>query len=402
MNKIYWWVFLQIITTSLVCAQVEFNGTLDFEVSKGGQDSKFITNEIANEFQHAHLAINQFNLFAFAQVTDNFTVNARLQFDTWGSGKLNPVRITLAALTWEPQESSISLSVGRYVSPFGLYPRRILAADNLFTHAPLVYGYFVNISDKRGFWPKAGDSGTYGPDDVGLTTVYFGGYNTGALLNWTIVPEVFNVEMALTNAALASQADYTNLSNMGGIIRIGFQPVIYWQQGIAISHGSFMQRDGINSIYSDLEQFTQTVLGTDLVLAHSYFELSGEFIYSMWKVPLFANADFSRKAPRTLQEYNLTNYGAYVDFKFEPPFFTGAYLALRYDLLRFLEAEDLRDVDSRDFNPWDNDITRYSIAVGYKFARPVLLKIAYMDQKTENLNPDPDDHSLRAILTVSF
>ena len=272
MNKILQLSVILVFLPILLMAQVEINGTLDLSVSQGGKESRFITNELANEFQNLHMSIYQLNLFVFAQVTDDFFVNVRLQWDTWGTGKLNrEPRLSLAVISWEPEESSIGLSIGRFISPFGLYPRRILSADNLFAHSPLGYGYFINISDQRGYWPKAGDSGIYGPDDVGLTTVYFGGYNTGFMLNWVIVPNLFSIDAAITNAAIASQSDYTNLANMGGIIRLGFQPIIYWQQGISLSHGSFMQRDGININYDDLEQYSQTVIGTDLILAHSYF-----------------------------------------------------------------------------------------------------------------------------------
>jgi hypothetical protein len=387
----------------LLIAQVEVNGTLDLSVAQGGKDSRFTTNELANEFQNLHMSIHQLNLFVFAQVTEDFFVNVRLQWDTWGSGKLNrEPRLSLAVISWEPEESSIGLSIGRFISPFGLYPRRILSADNLFAHAPLGYGYFINISDQRGYWPKVGDSGIYGPDDVGLTTVYFGGYNTGFMLNWIIVPNLLNIDAAITNAAIASQSDYTNLANMGAVVRIGFQPLIYWQQGISISHGSFMQRDGININYDELEQYTQTVIATDLILAHSYFELSGEFLYSMWQVPMFIGTGFIEEEPLKLQKMKLENYSAYLDFKIEPPFLTGAYIAFRYDILNFLDSDDLKDVNSSNFNPWDNNVSRYSVAVGYKFARPVLLKIAYMDQTTANLDADPEDYVYRAILTVSF
>lgn len=403
MNKILQLSVILIFLPVLLMAQVEINGTLDLSVSQGGKESRFITNELANEFQNLHMSIYQLNLFVFAQVTDDFFVNVRLQWDTWGTGKLNrEPRLSLAVISWEPEESSIGLSIGRFISPFGLYPRRSLSADNLFAHAPLGYGYFINISDQRGYWPKAGDSGIYGPDDVGLTTVYFGGYNTGFMLNWVIVPNLFSIDAAITNAAIASQSDYTNLANMGGIIRLGFQPIIYWQQGISLSHGSFMQRDGININYDELEQYSQTVLGTDLILAHSYFELSGEFLYSMWQVPMFIGTGFIEEEPLKLQKMKLENYSAYLDFKIEPPFITGAYIAFRYDMLNFLNSDDLKDINSKNFNPWDNDVTRYSVAVGYKFARPVLLKIAYMDQTTANLDPDPEDYVYRAILTVSF
>jgi len=225
-------------------AQIQLTGETALELSIGGTNSNFIFNEIPNEFRFAHLAINQFNLFVLAPIGDEWSFNARVQFDIWGGGRLNPPRITLATILWQKPESAVSISIGRFVMPFGLYLRRQLQSDNLFASAPLSYGYFVNISDKRGFWPGAGNTGVYGTaDDVGLTTVYFGGYTTGASLNWILIPNAFNIELAIVNGGLSSQADYTNLANLAGVARIGFQPAIFWQQGISVSYGSFMQAD---------------------------------------------------------------------------------------------------------------------------------------------------------------
>lgn len=402
MIKLLQILFFILCPVLLIHAQFEINGSLDLEVSKGGKDSRFVTNEIANDFQNPHLAISQFNLFVFSQINESFTFNGRIQFDNWGTGQMSYPRITLAMLTWEPEGSGVAVTLGRYISPFGLYPRRILAADNLFAQVPLAYGYFLNISDKRGYWPKAGDSGVYGSDDVGLTTIYFGGYNTGGLLSWIIIPDKMNIDIAVANAAVASQAPHTNLANIGGIARLGLQPVIFWQQGISFSYGTFMQKDGINSIYDGFEEFKQMAAGTDLVLAYSHFELSGEIIYSMWDVPMFAGGTFFEDAPRSLASFKLSNYSGYADFKIEPPFLTGLYVAVRYDILKFVESDDIKSLNSNNFNPWDNDITRYSAAVGYKFARSILLKIAYMNQKTENVTTDPEDYTIRSILTVSF
>jgi hypothetical protein len=397
-------VLIIVILPVISLAQLEFSGSLDLEVSKGGNDSRWITNEINFQYRNLHLAINQLNFFASAQVTDAFFVDTRIQFDTWGTGKLNDPRVSLAVLTYEPEESSIRFSIGRYVSPFGLYPQRVLAADNSFNHAPLGYVYFINISDVFGYWPGAGEGDVYGGEgDPGLTTIYFGGYNTGALFSWVVVPEVFSIDLAIANAALASQVNYTNLENFAGILRLGFQPAIFWQQGISVSHGSFMQQqDTVYSYYDDFTSFTQTVVGTDLVLGYSYFELSGEFFYSMWSVPFFDGTDFMRDYYGKAEAFTLANYAAYLDLRNEPPFISGSYIAVRYDMLRFLDSDDLKNVDDVDYNPWDNNVSRYSVALGYKFAEPVLLKLSYMDQKTENLDKDPDDYVYRAILTVSF
>jgi len=383
-------------------AQIELNGSVDFETSYGGEQSSFITNEVVKEFRQPHLGINQLNLFLFAGIDDNFFFNGRLQWDTWGTGELNPVKITLAALSWEPEDFPINISIGRFVSPFGLYPRRQLASENLFVNAPLAYGYFINLSDTRGFWPKAGDSGAYGSDDVGLTTLYFGGYNTGAMFDWVISEDQFNIALGYANASPASQADYTNLKNAAIIGRIGFVPIIFWQHGISFSYGSFMQSAPENSPFDRLERFRQLVIGTDWVFAYTYFELSGEFNYSKWTVPGFTSTGFKTDFPGELGEFELTNYSYYIDLKLEPPFLTGSYLAFRYETIVFDKYDHPQTTTNIALNPWDNDITRYSAAIGYKVSRNILFKVAVSDQEYKDNTPDNDDLTIRSILTFSL
>ena len=389
------------VFNGFVFAQVDINGSIDFEASYGGQNSSFISNEIVQEFRRPHLGINQLNLFLFSQIDDNFFFNGRLQWDTWGTGKLNPIKITLAALSWEPEDLPVSLTIGRFVSPFGLYPRRQLASENLFVNAPLAYGYFINVSDTRGFWAKAGNSGNYGTDDVGLTTAYFGGYTTGGMLNWVIVPELFDFSLAVTNATPASQQNFTNLQNLAVTGRIGFQPFIYWQQGFSFSYGSFMRRAAINSGFDKLEKFRQLLLGTDFILAYAYFELSGEFIYSKWNVPAIDGFGFQTNNGKLL-EFELANYSGYMDLKFEPPFLTGSYLALRLEKMFFSDIKSPAASTLGTTGAWDNNLLRYSAAVGYKISRSVLLKFAFSEQIFDDPALKAEDYTFRTILTVSM
>ncbi len=389
-------------------AQLQFTGEAAFELSLGGTNSNFIFNEIPNEFRFAHLAINQFNLFVFAPISEEWSLNARVQFDIWGGGRLNPPRITLAAALWQPKESPISVSIGRFVSPFGLYAKRQLQSDNLFASAPLAYGYFVNMSDRRGLWPAAGQSGIYGTtDDVGLSTVYFGGYATGASLNWILIPDALNVEIAVANAALSSQADYTNLANVAAIARIGFQPAIFWQQGISACYGSFMQADPVNNLVrgaNPFEQYRQLLIGTDAIFAYSFFELSGELIYSQWTAPRFTAATGFITAlddASKLVEYSVSNLSGYVDLKFEPPFLTGTYLAVRYERLLFLPYRDART--NTDNLGWDNSVTRLSAALAVKFSKAVQAKLAFSDQALDGQAFNArDNFTLRSIFVVGF
>lgn len=402
MNKKLWTPVVLMLLILPLQSQIFFNGSVDLEMAAGGENSAFTSNGINNEFREPHLAIHQLNLFMFAEIGQDWFFNGRLQWDIWGTGQLNPLRVTLAMVSWEPQDLPVSATLGRFVNPFGLYPRRQLQSENAFVNAPLLYGYFLNVSDTRGYWPRSGDSGIYGASDVGLTTVYFGGYSTGAMLNWVIVPELLDVTAAATNAALASQQNYTNLNNAGGVLRIGFQPLIYWQQGISLSYGSFMREAQVNNRYDRLERFRQLLAGTDIILAYAYFELSAEAIYSRWEVPASNSAGFQVQTDGELIKYTLENYGAYVDLKIEPPFLPGSYVAGRFEKIVF-ERFDWPWQASREYgNPWDNDVSRWSVAAGYKLARNVLLKAAYSDQFFDDSGLDADDWTFRSILSVSM
>ncbi len=378
------------------------SGSVDFEVAAGGEDSRFVTNEINNEFRRPHLGLRELNLFLFSELGGDFFLNARFQWDIWGSGRLNPLRVTLAALSWEPEDLMLSLTLGRFVSPFGLYPRRQLSSESNFINAPLAYGYFINVSDTRGFWPAAGKAGQYGNDDVGLTMNYFGGYATGGLFNWVIIPEGMDLALAVSNAAPASQQDYTNLQNLSVTLRLGFQPVIFWQQGISVSHGSFMRRSAVNTNFDRLEQYRQTLLGTDFILAYAYFELSGEFLYALWDVPASDKNGFQIAPDGNLEKYSLSNWSAYVDARLEMPFLPGSYIAGRYERMVFNRYTPPAGSSLSGTNPWDESLIRYSLAAGYRLARPVLLKFAFSEQIFDDRILRRDDWTMRLLLNVSF
>lgn len=377
--------------------QVDLGGSLDLELRTGGSDSKFITNEIAEEFRFPHLSIAQINAFLFAPIDRDFFFESRIQMDTWGTGELNEPRLTLAYLGWEPEGKDYSLQLGRFMNPFGFYPNRTLAINNVFTAAPLAYGYFVNISDKRGFWTKAGDFGTYTRSDVGQSTVYFGGYTTGLGGTFSLIPDKLTLDLALTNSAPSSPEDYTNLRNIAGISRVGFKPSISWDLGLSLSHGSFMQRDPVNSALrarKPLENYTQSLAGIDFVYQFLYFEIVSEVILSHWRVPRFQNGLFTFQNGNPVQ-YNITNIGSYIDFKYEPPFLTGSYLAIRAENMLFIETDD--PVTGESFS-WDDDVTRLTIAAGYKISRSILGKVSYSDQTSFNSSQS----SFRVQITTLF
>jgi hypothetical protein len=397
--------FCATVATTLA-QNVLMSGELDLEFRTGGRESNFITNEIPTDLRYPHVVINQFNLFFFSELAENWTFNGRLQLDIWGSGRLNQPRITLASVTYEPSER-FSLSAGRMISPFGLYARRQLVSQNSFAAAPLMYGYFVNVSERRGLWPIAGNSGVYdeGSSDVGVTTAYFGAYITGASFNWILIPNRINLELAVANASLASTLPNTNLANAAVVGRIGIQPAMWWQQGFSVSYGSFMNADSVNASARDnnpLEQYKQLLIGADFIFSYLWFEVSGEVMYSRWNVPRFAGGRFTFENPSSsrFQEYEIENLGGYIDMKIEPPFLTGSYIAFRAERIAFQPFDDPL-TKARTY--WDTGITRLSLAAGYKLSRNVMLRTTYSDQRTDgNERLDPSDYSFRTLLIILF
>lgn len=399
------WAFA-VLLPQPAAAQLELSGSATFEVSVGGDDSRFIVNQINNSFRRLHLGIHKLNFFIFSEISENLFFNSRIQWDTWGSGRLNNPRITLAMLSYAPENSVFSIDIGRYISPFGLYARRQLDADNTFVNVPLVYGYFVNVSEFRGFWNSAGNTGTYGTgEDVGLPTIYWGGYHSGLRIRLDFVPDIFSWDVALANAAPTSPLDFTTFDNGALITRIGLQPLIYWQQGFSMAYGTFMERNEINQAYSigELQEFRQLLLGSDALVAIGHFELSGELVYTRWTVPAFTGGEFRLNQDMSMTKYSLESIGAYLDLKIEPPFLAGTYLAFRYETMIFPEYDPPETISTPiALNPWDRDVTQLSAAVGLKLARDVLIKLAYSYMEIPDINPQPDLYTVRGTLTVGF
>jgi len=398
-----------LFTAVNVSAQVEIDGLIDIELYKGGKHSDFYLNGINSEFKEPHVGINQLSLFLFSQISDEWSVNGRLQFDTWVSGELNPLRLSLAEIVWEPQESPVRISAGRFVSPFGLYPQRQLSVQNLFVNTPLAYGYGINITNQHGYVfvydSLAANSGGYGYGAGRSTTLSYAGYSTGAMFSWLIVPEVLNLDLAFTNAALTSQNHFTNIGNFGGIARLSIQPAIFWQQGISYAAGSFMESAEVNQSFNNLTDFKQSLFGTDWILSYTFFELSGEFIHSTWNVPGYNQNGFEMNTNGNLKKFELENYSYYIDLKYEPSFIAGSYIAARYEELRFVEYKEgtgyYQTTPGVQFS-WGEDIRRYSIALGYKFSPNVLFKIAYSDQEYLNDVWQPKAYSVRSMLSAGF
>lgn len=397
-KKIFLVLFL-FIAPQYGFSQIQLNGSVDFEISAGGEDSRFITNQISSKYKQANLAVTQLNVFAFAPITDQLFFESRIQLDTWGNGDLNPPRISLASLIWDNPENDYVIRFGRFISPFGFYPKRQLSTDRVFVNHPLGYSYFTNISDIRGFWPQAGNNtnAEYQVGDVGLPSLYFAGYVTGIGTSWDLVSNKVSLDVAITNGTPITIKDRASLSNLAVTSRLQYNQSIFWSQGVSASFGNFLQADAINETVrenNNFQKYTQLLLGTDTKIEFTYFQIIAEVIYSRWKTPAFIGNSFHVDQNK-LVEYDLSNFSGNIDFKYELPSLTGSFIALRAEHLLFLESDDPGTTNTLQ---WDQDVSRITGVFGYKLDRNILAKLSFSEQGEF----DGSEYALRFQISAFF
>ncbi len=408
-----------LLATSQVAAQIVFNGELDLELNVARPAPSFVSNNISHQASRPHLTLHKLNLYGHAPLGYEFNVETCLQLDSWGTGSLNPPRLTRAVIIWQPKWKHYSFSAGRFTNPFGLYPKRVFKSETSFITPPLVYSYFVNISDRRGFSPSLGSTGTFGKDDVGMTTIYFAGYSTGGLITWTWIPDRLEAQLALVNGAPSSQEDYTRSWTAGLIGHVDLRVFSHWRQGFSASWGGFMQSDSVNKdqlggIQSSYRNF-QALIGTDFTIDLSRAELSGEIIVGLWRVPMYDQVwrklfdgvpdSTVRSDPTT---FTLREISAYVDLKIDPFMFERGYGAVRFDYLNFTGvtyptpySQDLYDWEWVSTS-WDNDVIRVSGLAGYRWTEAVSLKASAYGQLVRNDSSFNTYFAVRSMITVFF
>jgi hypothetical protein len=395
---------LSILIMTKSFAQIEWNGVLDFAASMSGKNSTFVGNGIANEYRLTHLSIDQFNLILYAPVDLEMSVEAGIRIDSWGTGKLNQPSLSFAVLNYAPIEKRSSWSIGRFVTPFGNFHQRQFAFNRSFVTSPLAYSYFVNLSDKRGIWPEAGDNGAYGVDDVGTTALGLEGLSTGILYINKTEYQGSNVQFAITNSTPSSIEKWTNQFGLAFTGRFGWWQTEKWEQGISITWGSYMSKDeSISPNLPNTEKYKQTALGTDWNYQSGLITINGEIIWSRWSAPRFDNLTggfaFDLDNPDQVKTVIPSLVTGYIDIIYNFIFIDNLYFAARAETMKFSK---LNDPLKANLSGWDRDISRFSFGFGKPINEAVHFKFSYCNQMQSNVETDLKDWSIRSVLTVMF
>ncbi|MDX2069172.1 MAG: hypothetical protein SFV55_12180 [Haliscomenobacter sp.] len=368
--------------------QIEINGTADLEHIVGGMSSHYYLNGIHKDLKSGAVRPLELNLLSKIRFNPQWSANFRLQMERDEGLKFNQVRLAQANVQWAPKESPWLFTVGRFVSPFGLFANQQLSTARTFVDVPLAYGYFINISEQLGQVDRLGN-GTQipinGRNEWGIPLQYYNGYSNGLKARWTIKPGKSSLEFALTTASpnLPRNFNFDPL-NYGVMARLKLQPTYFWKQGFSGSFGKFLQNHPLNEQLVDRTGYQQALFGTDFVLGAGHFEWSGELTAGFYRVPEYSPGS-KQYTPRN---HHFKGFSAWMDTKYEFPFLVGTYAAWRIETLQF--SDD-----------WDQAVLRNSLVLGAKIKNFILLRSAYCFQSVQNSN-QTGYNAWRTTLTLYF
>lgn len=258
-------------------------------------------------------------------------------------------------------EPWLNIQVGKFATVYGNWVSRHDSWRNPFINPPLPYENVMTITDQSTpGGPAAFLARKNGPDKKALWLPILWGpsYASGAAIFGTVERADYAVEVK--NANLSSrpavwdpfdlQWSYPTITG-----RLGYRPDAAWNVGANASYGAYLlpvaKTPGIG-----LGDYHQTTVGPDVSFSWRHWQFWGEAMASRFEVPNVGNAD-------TLAYYLEAKY------KFTPELFG----AVRWNQQFFDDVPD----GAGGRTPWDQDIWRAEVALGYRFTRHLQTKAQY-------------------------
>jgi hypothetical protein len=268
-------------------------------------------------------------------------------------------------LRWMPLDRSLlNLQFGKFATVVGSWVRRHDSWQNPLIDAPLPYNNLTIVSDG---YPPASPAAFLArknlPDnkDEWLPVIWEPVYATG----WAVFGSVekFDYAIELKNVALSARPERWDLDEnlwhyptVSG--RIGFRPSPAWDHGISFSIGPYLSNEAQDSLPpgKGIGDFNQITLDYDVSYAWRRWQFWAEMFLTRFDVPNVGNADV------------LTYY---IEAKYKIT--SGLYAAARWNQQLFGKIDN----GAGGQEPWDNDMLRVDVALGYRFTRHLQSKIQY-------------------------
>jgi len=376
------------VPASSRAADFKWRGLLDLVAAE--QSPAFETNTLTrgdDPFDPYRL-----RLFADAQVDEHIQFLGQLVLDDASEVYVDGAYVIVTP--WLDRD--LRLLAGKIPWAIGTWAPRTYSNKNPLVGTPLIYQHHSSL-----LWyeiPPNADA-LLAAAGTGQSGVNYFGYSEGPGMPviddsyWdvglTLAGSQRPFEYALGVVAGApgwgstSKDDNSGKSVLG---RIGIAPIPELRVGVSGSYGPYLHHK-LNPLLPaghDVNDYAQKLVMADLEVLLGHVELRAEGVHNVWETPTVGDLDVD---------------GGYAELKLATS--SGAYLAGRWDVERFGEIEDSSGLS----HPWDWNVTRLEVGVGYRVTRDVAAKLVYQRTRLETTDPNDDDPTpsiFGAQLSVGF
>lgn len=381
-------LFLILFAVSPANAQIQLGGLVDFEIRKGGSDSSPFVNQTPTD--RWTLYMPYVRLFAGADISENWYVTSGLQSDYYYNTELSAPFFSVLNVNWMPiEDSDFTATFGRFVTPYGAYSERVLSSDNPFVHLPLSHSTGLPVSSDLGILSPGI---IYSDDITALTMIYQRMYSQGIRISNRSDWIGYTLAATLAPASSYTEAARYDVPSFTG--RLTLHPDVWGSIGFSFSRGPFMNRETLDDFMPDLNpaDYTQTLLGTDLMISYHYYTFLLEYNWSRWEAPYIDPGGTSQLFDASVNHLSVE---AVVNF----PFFVGGYAGARYEKLI---SGDLSSGGGpyTSGDVWTYDRDRLEMLLGYKLHRNIIMKLSYL--YSGDSGPDLDDNVFSLQLSVAY
>jgi hypothetical protein len=176
----------------------------------------------------------------------------------------------------------------------------------------------------------------------------------------------FDYAVGVTPGSVTNPVASRSVKGAQGMTSVGVRPFLGLRLGLSAAWGPYIGEytptAGVAAPLTTTPQdYAQTLVGYDAELTRGRVQLFSEGYWSSWETPEIASGVEAK--------------GGYVEGRYDvlPQW----YLATRLDALWFNEIDVPTPAGGVTREPWDDDVWRVESALGYRFSREVLAKLAW-------------------------
>jgi hypothetical protein len=264
------------------------------------------------------------------------------------------------------EEPVLNLQLGKFATVVGNWVARHDSWNNPFINAPVPYENIFIISDRsapaslRAFLGRRDK-----PDKKELwrPIVWGPSYASGGSAFGSI--DKFDYAFEVKNSALSSRPESWDGRDIGWDNptvngRIGFRPSVAWNVGASFGYGTYLRPEAATApgfpAGKNIGDFNQITIAQDVGFAWHHWQLWAELFLTRFEVPNVGDAD---------------TLAYYIEAKYKID--THLFGAVRWNQQFFGDVPNGLGGQT----PWDRDLWRAEVALGYRFSRHLQSKLQY-------------------------